>query len=217
MNRNPWRCAAMTWLALALAVPAVAGAETLRVQSAGVFAADAPTTPFSAPGAAWTLDFTLDRQPELQPDPGFLREGAYTAPLFLDFEYRLGGAVLPDASHLVLYSEAWLGGMELIFGGIPVGTPWGYNALQFYGDAYYSGSEQAPVIEAGLYPTMRPGAQGLSIAFEGLTWDQPDTLVTISAVPLPPSAAMMLGGLLALAGWRRLQGRSVSLAAAQRP
>ena len=64
---------------------------------------------------------------------------------------------------------------------------------------------------------MLSGSQGLRIAFEGQTWDQPGTLVTISAVPLPPSAALLLGGLLALAGWRRLQGRSLSSTAAQRP
>lgn len=217
MNTSLLQSAGAIGLTLTLACAMPAAAQTMLVTSSGVFAPDAPLTPFSAPGASWSLAFTLDRQPPLHPDPGFLLDGAYTAPLWQDFEYRLQGVVLPDASHLVLYSDAFLGGMELIFGGIPVGTPWGYNALQFYGAAYYSGGEQAPSIEAGLYPTWLDGGAGVKVAFEGLLYDQPEVLVTISAVPLPPSAALMLGGLAALAGWRRAQGRSSTLAAAQRP
>jgi hypothetical protein len=183
------------------AVPALA--QTMRVQTAGGFDDTAPTTPFSRPGARYTLSFTLDRRPALFDVPDAYRIDHHTTPLFDDFEYRLDGELLPDASFVFLYSASQLGGMELVFGGIPVGTPYGYNSLFFIGAAYYSGNERNPVIEAGLYPTANADGPGVGIAFEGRSYFQPATEVTIGVVPVPPSAALMLAGLLAVAAWRR--------------
>jgi hypothetical protein len=209
MGTSSLRCAAAASLCSLLGCLSPAQAQTMLVQSAGSFAIDAPLTPFSSPGGLWSLSFTLDRQPLLEEGVEAYREGAFTTPQFATFEYRLNGELLPEASFVILYSVAWLGGMELIFGGIPVGTPYGYNALQFFGDAYYSGSEQTPTIEAGSYATFQAGRTGVEIAFEGRTYMQPATTVTISAVPAPPSLALMMAGLTALAVYKRAARHSM--------
>jgi hypothetical protein len=198
------RAAGAALLLTSLAWVPPAQGQTMLVQGSGSFAADAPLTPFSSPGGNWSLSFTLERQPALVDVDDAYQIGLFTTPQFADFEYRLNGELLPEASFVFLYSEALSGGMELVFGGIPVGTPYGYNALGFFGaPGYYSGSEEAPTIEAGIYPTPLLGRTGVYIAFEGQFYDQPATVMTISAVPLPPSAALMLAGLAGLAAWRR--------------
>jgi hypothetical protein len=195
---------AVATLLVGSALPALA--LTMRVQTSGSFAADAPLTPFSTPGGRYTLSFTLEREPALMDVADAWRDNHHTTPQFGNFEYRLNGELLPVASFVFLYSAAQLGGMELVFGGIqPPGSFFGYNALQFYGAAYYSGTERNPVIEAGLYPTFEPsGNSGVAIAFEGRGYWQPAAEVTISAVPVPPSAALLLAGLVALATRRRI-------------
>jgi hypothetical protein len=190
--------AAVMVLLLACAMPA--RAQTMLVQSSGSFSADAPLTIFSSPGATWSLSFTMDRQPALVDVADAYRENNHTTPQFDNFEYRLNGALLPEASFVFLYSGAQKGGMELVFGGVqPPDSYYGYNSLYFLGDAYYIGNEATPTIVAGNYPTAIYETSGVGIAFEGTFYDnQPATVVTVSAVPLPPSAALMLAGLVAL-------------------
>lgn len=199
------RAGALRVLAFLLcALAPLAYAVPLRVESSGSFSATTPVTSFSAPGASWSLSFIVDQQPALSPDHDMVREDINTTPIFRDFSYRLDGVAGPVASYAVLWSEEIGGGMDLIFGTIPIGTPYGYDALIFVADrSYYSGSESAPTILAGSYPTTYPPESGLYVAHLGVFHEQPATVLTISAVPLPPSAAMMLGGLLGLAAWRR--------------
>jgi hypothetical protein len=40
-----------------------AKADPLRVSACGVFTSDTPVLPFSAPGAAWSFAFVVDRNP----------------------------------------------------------------------------------------------------------------------------------------------------------
>jgi hypothetical protein len=172
----------------------------LRLQTSGTFTLQTPVTSFSAPGADWSLSFVVDSQPELSPDDEMVREGINTTPIFRDFRYTLNGVAQPQASYATFFSEAEYGGMDLIFGPIVVGLPYGYDALVFRGRPFYSGSEVAPTIEQGHYTTTLFDESGLYVATLGVFYEQPAALVTISPVPVPPSAAMMLAGLALLAG-----------------
>lgn len=212
MSPNPCPSTWKTLLPLLCAVVLPAQADPLLVQSSGTFTLETPVTSFSAPGASWTLSFIVDRHPALSPDDDMVRVGINTGPLFRDFSYRVDGVAMPQASYAVFWAPEQYGGMDLIFGEIPVGTPYGYDALIFKGASYYSGSELAPTIEPGSYTTYDPPYTGMFVATLGIFYEQPATVLTISPVPLPPSAAMMLGGLALLAGVNRRKTASRSLA-----
>jgi hypothetical protein len=188
-------------LALSLALPAQA--DPLLVSASGVFTDDTPLLPFSAPGAAWSFSFVVDRNPVPIDDEDLTLPGFYFTTLVSDFRMLVNGAEIEAATHVAFYSGPNLGGMDLVFGGIDPDL--GYQSLGFFGDAYYSGSELAPTIEPGSYVTFGPGPDnaGVYVTTFGDRYWQPPTTVNISAVPNPASAALMFGGLAMLALRRR--------------
>jgi len=190
---------------LALALTPAARAEQVLLQSSGVYTLDTPVTPFSAPGAAWSLSIVLDRRPTPIPDENFTFPGFTTAIPFVHVEVLVDGVPTELPRYLLLYSLAHAGGMDLIFGGIQVEPVYRFDSLGTFGDAYYSGSELAPTIEPGSYTPFHPEHSGQFVGYDNVRYYQAPSLITISAVPTPASAAMMLGGLVALPLFKRLR------------
>lgn len=190
---------------LALALPAQA--DALRVESSGVYTPDTPVTPFSAPGAAWSLTFVLDRNPTPVPDENMTFPGALVTVPFSDFQMLVDGVPTAQPGFVILYHGAEGGGMDVIFGGIQLEPVYRFDSLGTFGAAYYSGSELAPTIEPGSYATFHPDHAGLYVGYDNVRYYQPERMVHISAVPMPGSAALMLCGLVALPGlvrgWRK--------------
>ncbi len=186
--------------ALFIALPAAA--DPLRISASGVFTPETPTLPFSAPGATWDLSFTVDRQPEPIGVGDLTVAGAFTTVPFRDFRLLVDGVEVAPALQVTLYSGPNDGGMDVFFSPVDPGGS-NYQSLGFYGAAYYSGSELAPVIEAGSYPTFRAGQTGLSVIDFDVVYAQPAGVVTISAVPEPAAWALMAAGTALLLGHRR--------------
>ena len=74
-----------------------ASAASLIFSSSGVFNAASPTTPFSAPGASWSVSFVVDSNPVRltlpnSPDPG----NHMTVP-FTELSYQLDGVTAAPA------------------------------------------------------------------------------------------------------------------------
>lgn len=197
-RRLPLRAAALL-LPLAAVVPAQA--DPLRVSLSGVFTAETPVLAFSAPGAAWTMSFVVDRHPEPILGAGYTEPGYYTSVPFSDFHLVVAGIERAPALQVALYSGPNLGGMDAVFSPTVPGTE--YQSIGTYGAAYYSGSELAPVIEPGSYPTYGPGITGLMVNDLGTLYWQPAGTVTISAVPEPAAALLMLAGTALLLQARR--------------
>lgn len=210
-------CASLPALAWALAglalavLPGPARADAVHLQSSGVFSAETPLTSFSAPGAAWSLSLVLDRQPTPVPEPNLTFVGALVTVPFIHFEMLVDGVAVGAPSHVILYNAAEGGGMDLIFGGIQVEPVYRFDSLGTFGGQYYSGSELAPTLEPGHYPTLHPEESGLYVSVDNVRHWQAANMVTISAVPMPGSVWLMGVGLAALAplvrrtplAWRR--------------
>jgi hypothetical protein len=191
-------------LSAAFAVPAQA--ESMLVSASGVFTPETPVLPFSAPGATWSLSFEVDRFPVPIMGDGNTLPDYYVTVAFSNFRMLLNGVETESASQITLYSGPNAGGMDVVFGEIVPGV--GYYSLGTFGAAYYTGSELAPEIAPGSYSTfildgIYAGQSGIYVATPGPEYWQPATTVTISAVPLPPSAALTAVGLAALALRRR--------------
>jgi len=194
-------CASFPALAcLALTVlPGPARADSVHLQSSGVFSAETPLTSFSAPGAAaWSLSLVLDSQPTPVPEPNLTFVGALVTVPFIHFEMLVDGVAVGAPSHVILYNAAEGGGMDLIFGGIQVEPVYRFDSLGTFGGQYYSGSELAPTLEPGHYPTLHPEESGLYVSVDNVRHWQAANTVTISAVPMPGSVWLMGVGLVAL-------------------
>lgn len=191
-RRLPRPAATLLLPLAALATVAPAQADPLRVSLSGVFTAETPVLAFSAPGAAWTMSFVVDRHPDPILGPGYTEPGYYTSVPFSDFHLVVAGIERAPALQVALYSGPNLGGMDAVFSPTVPGTD--YQSIGTYGAAYYSGSELAPVIEPGSYPTFGPGTTGLIVNDFGTLYWQPAGTVTISAVPEPAAALLMLAG-----------------------
>jgi hypothetical protein len=196
--RSTAAAAMVPMLALALAAPAQAQADGVRITASGVFTAETPTLSFSAPGAAWSLSFVVDRNPIPMTDNGLTLVGSFFTTSIREFRMLVNGVETEQASLVSFYSQPNDGGMDVFFGAVNPGVS-NYYSLGALGDAYYSGSELAPTMLAGQYPTFSPGQSGMYVvALEDKYW-QPATTITISPVPTPTALAMMLGGLALLA------------------
>jgi hypothetical protein len=114
---------------------------------------------------------------------------------------------------VTFYSGPNDGGMDVFFSPVEPGVQ-DYQAIGTSGAAFYSGSELAPRVETGSYPTFSAGFTGLYVVdFANKYW-QPASVVTISAVPEPAAWALMLGGIGLLLAQRNLRAkRQVGLTA----
>jgi hypothetical protein len=190
-------------MSLSLSMPAQA--DSLLVAASGVFTPETPVLPFSAPGATWSFTFIVDRNPVPILGDGNTLVDFYVSVPFSEFRMLVNGIEIEDASQVTFYSGSNGGGMDIIFG-TPIPDV-GYQSLGTWGDGYYSGSELAPVIEPGMYTTyinegIYAGRSGIYVTDFGANFWQPQNVVTISAVPNPATAALLLGG-LAVLGLRR--------------
>lgn len=190
--------------ALSLATPA--WAESLRVTVSGVFTAETPALPFSAPGAAWSMSFLVDREPEPIGVGVLTVPGAFVTVPFSDFRLLVDGVDGAPATLLSFYAGPNGGGMEVFFSPVEPGVL-NYQSIGTLGAAYYSGSELAPRFETGNYATFSPGFTGMYVIdFDNKYW-QPANVVTISAVPEPAAWALMLAGVGLLLARQRFAPR----------
>jgi hypothetical protein len=190
--------------ALSLATPA--WAESLRVTVSGVFTAETPALPFSAPGAAWSMSFLVDREPEPIGVGVLTVPGAFVTVPFSDFRLLVDGVERAPATQVSFYAGPNGGGMEVFFSPVEPGVL-NYQSIGTLGAAYYSGSELAPRFETGNYATFSPGFTGMYVIdFDNKYW-QPANVVTISAVPEPAAWALMLAGVGLLLARQRFAPR----------
>jgi hypothetical protein len=188
---------------LSLATPA--GAESLRVTVSGVFTPETPTLAFSAPGAAWSMSFVVDRRPQPIGVGVLTQPGAFVTVPFSDFRLLVNGVEVAPATQVTFYAGPNDGGMDVFFSPVDPGVT-DYQSIGALGAAYYSGSELAPRFETGSYPTLNPASTGLYVVdFDDKYW-QPAGVVTISVVPEPAAWAPMLGGLGLLLARRSVSG-----------
>jgi hypothetical protein len=177
--------------ALSLAMPT--WAEPLRVTVSGVFTPETPALSFSAPGAAWSMSFVVDREPQPIGIGVLTVPGAFVTVPFSDFRLLVDGVERAPAQLVSFYSGPNDGGMEVYFSPVEPGVL-NYQSIGTLGAAYYSGSELAPRVETGSYATFHPGFTGIYVVdFDNKYW-QPATVVTISAVPEPAAWALMFAG-----------------------
>lgn len=186
--------------AIFIALPAAA--DPLRISASGVFTPETPTLSFSAPGATWSMSFVVDRQPVPVGVGDLTVIGGFVTVPFSDFSLLVNGVEVAPATQVTLYSGPNDGGMDVFFSPVDPGAI-NYQSIGFYGAAYYSGSELAPVIEPGGYPTFRAGQTGVNVIDFDVVYAQPAGMVTISAVPEPAAWALMAAGVALLLGHRR--------------
>lgn len=197
-------CSIVLPVALSLATPA--WAETLRVTVSGVFTAETPALPFSAPGAAWSMSFLVDREPDPIGVGVLTVPGAFVTVPFSDFRLLVDGVDGAPATLLSFYAGPNGGGMEVFFSPVQPGVQ-NYQSIGTLGAAYYSGSELAPRVETGSYSTFSPGFTGIYVVdFDNKYW-QPANVVTISAVPEPASWALLFEGVGLLLARQRFTTR----------
>ena len=196
---------------LSLTTPA--WAESLRVTVSGVFTPETPTLAFSAPGAAWSMSFVVDREPAPIGVGVLTLPDAFVTVPFSEFQLLVNGVEVAPALQVTFYSGPNDGGMDVFFSPVEPGVQ-DYQAIGTSGAAFYSGSELAPRVETGSYPTFSAGFTGLYVVdFANKYW-QPASVVTISAVPEPAAWALMLGGIGLLLAQRNLRAkRQVGLTA----
>jgi acyl-CoA synthetase (AMP-forming)/AMP-acid ligase II len=171
-------------------------AATLTFTSSGAFNASAPTTPFSAPGADWSVSFEVDSNPVPISGPIAVLPGSFTTVPFSSFSYQLGGVTVAPALYVVLYASSSFGALDLVFNDALGDTTLPFNALQFFGPQLYAGPETAPTLLPGIYPTFNSFGDGVKIAFNGGLYDQGNAVMSL--VPAPPASLMLLAGLATL-------------------
>lgn len=195
-----WCAPPVTAVAM-LAAPAFAA--TYQVSLSGQFDAGAPLTPFSRPGATWSMSFDIDSNPQpLSGLPGTPTDGLSTTVPFSNSDYRLNGVSGLQPTYLVLYSVAAQGGISLFFSDVFSTSPIVYEALETFGAQIYSGPESSPKIELGSYASyLADSPYSVQVVTGGLIYGQGDT--TISVVPEPATGMMWLAGCLAVGAARR--------------
>lgn len=192
-----FRCLAST---LCLAATLGAQAAPLHFQAGGTWADTAPVTLLTAPGATWSISFVVDSDPTPEPSP-MTEPGLFTTVPFTQYSFMLDGvAVAAQPFWVSLYNAGNGGGIDIFYTdvlNVPSTDP--VTALSLYTVQLYTGTEDAPTVQPGVYATSFPGAgDGVKVAADGLFYDLGETTLTISAVPLPGTLPLALLGALAL-------------------
>lgn len=167
------RIACLTMVLASTSFASPAQAVDVLFQSVGVFAANAPTSSYTAPGQSYGFSFTLPNPP-----PGTVPgPGSFLTTALSNFSYNLNGtAVTTPVQYLAFvpggFYFLFIDQVELVFAGPDIGG---------------SGTITAP--SSGLYQIFLDD----NLAFAGTGF------VVTSVVPEPASWAMLLAG-LGLAG-----------------
>lgn len=194
-------------VATLLFAAAQAPAVPLRVQASGSFDASAPVSFLSAPGQTWSVSFVVDSDPVPAPSP-LTEIDFFTTLPFSQFEYRLGGvAIATPALWIAFYNAGNGGGIDVFFSDVSDPLLPAVDALSFYTQQVYSGPETDPTVLPGVYPTSRPNGDGFIVTLQSVAFDQGETRVVISAVPLPGTLALVLLAALPLVASRGRSGR----------
>ena len=190
MNNAKSVLVALSLLGLGAASPAAA-TQLLEVSGSGVWAANAPTTAYSAPGATYAFKFRVaETYLASYADVGLKETTSFT-----DYQYRINGAVVAGApDDIAFFDTALNGGIALAYAS---------HSIEFIGpDVGSSGT-----ITPGQYGAFYPNIDYVLNANAPIDEGAGPTAFSITAVPEPAAWRFMLLGLGAAGGALRARRR----------
>lgn len=183
--------------ALCAGLVSLSQAAQITVGASGVFDNSVTNSFLSAPGATWSMQFTMEAEPQPFVDPSLTEVGFFVTSPFISFSYTLNGVAISEQPlYISLYNAGNGGGIDVFFNDV-FNPNQPTTALSFYGPQIYSGSELDPTLVPGVYNTFNPGQDSFWLYVDGTEYKQGDTQIVVTAVPVPATWHLALLGLAA--------------------